>query len=103
MSRRNLEYLLNPGSVALIGASDRPHSVGATVMRNLLQGGFAGPIWPVNIRRPEVPGRPAYRPVAELPDVPELAVVWTPEPTVPVAIAERGRCGDSPASVITAV
>ncbi|MBX5463793.1 MAG: hypothetical protein IRZ28_22235, partial [Steroidobacteraceae bacterium] len=46
MSSRNLEYLLAPRSVALIGASDRPHSVGATVMRNLLEGGFDGPIWP---------------------------------------------------------
>jgi acetyltransferase len=102
MSRRNLEYLLNPGSVALIGASDRPHSVGATVMRNLLQGGFAGPIWPVNIRRPEVAGRAAYRTVAELPDVPELAVVCTPAPTVPGVIAELGRRGTRAAIVISA-
>jgi acetyltransferase len=102
MSRRNLEYLLNPGSVALIGASDRPHSVGATVMRNLLQGGFAGPIWPVNIRRPEVAGRLAYRTVAELPDVPELAVICTPAPTVPGVIAELGRRGTRAAIVISA-
>ncbi len=42
MSSRNLEYLLAPHSVALIGASDRPGSVGATVMRNLTTGGFDG-------------------------------------------------------------
>ncbi|WP_157648716.1 CoA-binding protein, partial [Thiobacillus denitrificans] len=48
MSVRNLEYLFRPRSVAVIGASDRPQSIGATVMRNLLEGGFAGPIWPVN-------------------------------------------------------
>src|SRR6201988_3995626 len=101
MSRRNLEFLFNPGSVALIGASDRQHSVGATVMRNLLQGGFAGPIWPVNIRRPEVAGRPAYRTVAELPDVPELAVVCTPAPAVPGVIAELGRRGTRAAIVFS--
>jgi len=48
MSSRNLEYLLSPHSVALIGASDRPGSVGATVMRNLIAGGFGGAVWPGN-------------------------------------------------------
>src|SRR5205085_11228307 len=102
MSRRNLEYLFNPGSVALIGASDRQHSVGATVMRNLLQGGFAGPIWPVNINRSEVAGRRAYRTIAELPGVPDLAVVCTPAPSLPGIIAELGRRGTRAAIVISA-
>jgi acetyltransferase len=42
MSVRNLEHLFRPASVAVIGASNRPHSVGHTVMHNLLKGGFAG-------------------------------------------------------------
>ena len=50
MSIRNLDSLLDPASVALIGASDRPASVGATVWRNLRTGGFKGPLWPVNQR-----------------------------------------------------
>src|SRR6266581_1278085 len=102
MSRRNLEYLFNPGSVALIGASDRAHSVGATVMRNLLQGGFAGPIWPVNVRHGKVAGRRAYRNVAELPGIPDLAVVCTPAPGVPAVIAALGQRGTRAAIVITA-
>ncbi len=48
MTVRNLEYLFRPASVAVIGASDRPQSLGATVMRNLLAGGYAGTIFPVN-------------------------------------------------------
>ena len=40
MSVRNLKYLFEPRSVAVIGASEKPHSVGATVLRNLVAGGF---------------------------------------------------------------
>lgn len=50
MSVRHLDRLLEPASVAVIGASNRPGSVGATVWRNLRAGRFAGPIWPVNPR-----------------------------------------------------
>src|SRR5688572_7896727 len=83
MSSRNLEYLLAPHSVALIGASDRPGSVGATVMGNLLAGGFDGPIWPVNLRHARVAGRAAFASVNDLPGVPDLAVICTPAATVP--------------------
>jgi acetyltransferase len=102
MSSRNLEYLLTPHSVALIGASDRPGSVGATVMRNLTGGGFDGPIWPVNIRHSHVAGRRAYRRVPDLPEAPELAVICTPAQTVPTLVAELGERGTRAAVVITA-
>ena len=52
MSIRHLEQLLSPRSVAVFGASDRPGSVGATVWNNLAAGGFQGPLWAVNPRRP---------------------------------------------------
>ena len=45
---RNLEFALHPRSVAVFGASERPGSVGAVVMGNILKGGFEGPVWPVN-------------------------------------------------------
>ncbi|MGV3742497.1 MAG: CoA-binding protein, partial [Burkholderiaceae bacterium] len=48
MSVRNLRYLFNPRSVAVIGASNKPHGVGTTVLNNLCAGGFAGPIYPIN-------------------------------------------------------
>ena len=51
MSIRNLDSLFDPRSVAVIGASDRAGSVGATVWRNLREGGFAGPCWAVNLKR----------------------------------------------------
>ena len=48
MSVRNLQSLFQPSSVVLVGASDKPNSVGAVLFQNLLHGGFKGPIWPVN-------------------------------------------------------
>src|SRR3954468_549666 len=102
MSSRNLEYLLAPHSVALIGASDRPGSVGATVMRNLIAGGFDGSVWPVNARHSQVAGLRAYASVAELPSCPELAVICTPAATVPALIAQLGDRGTRAAIVITA-
>jgi len=102
MSSRNLGYLLNPQSVALIGASDRPNSVGATVMRNLLRGGFRGPIWPVNHRHASVAGREAFRTVESLPAAPDLAVICTPAATVPGLIAALGSRGTRAAIVVSA-
>jgi acetyltransferase len=102
MSSRNLEYLLAPHSVALIGASDRNQSVGATVMRNLLAGGFEGPLWAVNLRHAKVAGRPAYRTVADLPGSPDLAIICTPAPGVPAIISALGERGTRAAIVISA-
>ncbi len=101
MSVRNLDFLFRPASIAVVGASDRPHSVGATIMRNLLAAGFEGPIWPVNLRRSTVSGRPAYARVGELPSAPELGIICTPPQTVPGIIAELGRIGTRSALVVT--
>jgi acetyltransferase len=102
MSTRNLDALLSPRSVAVIGATDRPMSVGATLMRNLLAGGFAGPVWPVNPKHDAVAGQRAYADVRALPQAPDLAVVCTPPPTLPGIIEELGARGTRAAAVLTA-
>jgi acetyltransferase len=102
MSGHNLQYLLAPRSVALIGASDRSGSVGATVMRNLLQGGFRGPVWPVNRRRSAVAGVRAYASPAALPEAPDLAVICTPAPGIPALVAQLGERGTRAAVVLSA-
>lgn len=102
MSVRNLEYLFRPKSVAVIGASTKPRSVGITVMRNLLEGGFGGPIMPVNPHYEAVAGVLAYANVASLPRAPELAVICTPPPTVPKLIEDLGSRGAKAAIVLTA-
>lgn len=102
MSIRNLEYLFQPRSVAVIGASQRPHSVGATVLANLLAGGFTGPVMPVNPKYRTLAGREVAQRVRQLPQVPDLAVICTPPHTVPGLIAELGELGCRAAVVITA-
>jgi acetyltransferase len=102
MSIRNFQSLLQPSSVALIGASPKPGSVGLITARNLLAGGFAGPIWFVNPKHSSIEGRDCYPSVAALPSAPDLAVVVTPPATIPALIAELGARGTRAAVVITA-
>jgi acetyltransferase len=88
--------------VAVVGASDRPGSVGATVMRNLLAGEFRGPVWPVNLRHATVAGVRAFASAAALPATPDLAVICTPAPTVPGIVAQLAQRGCRAAIVLSA-
>src|ERR1700674_5703020 len=102
MSIRHLDRLLEPHSVAVIGASDRVGSVGATVWRNLRAGHFAGPILAVNPSHATLDGTAAYASPAELPQACDLAVLCTPPETVPGLIDALGRRGTHAAIVMTA-
>ncbi len=102
MSVRNLDSLFDPASVAVIGASTRPASVGATVWRNLSQGTFKGPVYPVNPRYTELDGQRAYARVADLPEAPELAVICTPPASVPGLVRELAERGTRAAIILTA-
>lgn len=74
--------LLAPRSVALVGASARPGSVGATVWGNLVGGGYKGALHPVNRKGGELDGHPVARSVLELDPPPELAVIAVPADAV---------------------
>jgi acetyltransferase len=102
MSVRNLNYLFDPKSVAVIGATLRPHSVGATVLNNIIEGGFRGKIFPVNPKYDMLGALPCYAKVKDLPQIPDLAVICTPPATVPALIAELGEHGTRAAVVLTA-
>ncbi len=102
MSIRNLDSLFDPASVVLIGASARPGSVGATVWRNLRADGFTGQVFAVNSKRGELDGQPVMAHVADLPVVPDLAVICTPPASVPGLIAELAAFGTRAAVVLTA-
>ena len=93
MSSHSLEQLLAPHSVAIVGASDRAGSVGATVMRNLHSGGFRGALWPVNLKHDSVAGLRAYASPAELLAVAELAVICTPAAGIPRLVEQLGERG----------
>lgn len=102
MTIRHLDRAFSPRSVALIGASQRPGALGTLVLSNIVAGGFAGEIFPVNPKYRELSGRACYARVADLPEVPDLCVIATPAPAVPGLIEEIGRLGGRAAVVITA-
>ncbi|MCB1022017.1 MAG: bifunctional acetate--CoA ligase family protein/GNAT family N-acetyltransferase [Acidobacteria bacterium] len=94
--------LFKPKSVALFGASSRPNSTGGVLLRNLLEGGFEGPIYPINPKHGEVQGRKAYPSLADVPEHVELAVIATPAPTIPAILESCGELGVEAAVIISA-
>lgn len=101
MSIRNFDALFAPKSIALIGASNQPGSVGAVLAANLTGAGFAGPVMLVNPHEATVAGRPAYASVAALPETPDVAVIATPAPSIPGLVAQLGARGCRAAIVIS--
>ena len=89
----SVEHVLRPRSVAIVGASRRPGSVGAAVMANLVASGFTGPIFPVNPRASTIEGLPAYASLRELPEPAELAVIAVPAGQVVDVAREAGAAG----------
>jgi acetyltransferase len=83
MSIENLDRILAPRRIAVIGASNREGSVGHAVFNNLLSSGFDGVVYPINPHRESVGGVQAYPDIASVPHTPDLAVFCTPAPTVP--------------------
>ena len=77
-----IDRLLRPKSVAVIGASDRKGALGATLLNNLVQYEFAGDIYPVNPKRDELLGLKVYHSVDELPEGIDCAVLAIPRPFV---------------------
>lgn len=102
MSTRNLEFLLAPNSVALIGASPSPGSLGAIVLHRLSSSGFRGDLHLVNPKYRNIGDAECFASVAALPSPPDLGVVVAPAAAVPGIIAELGEAGARAAVVITA-
>jgi acetyltransferase len=102
MTIRNLDRVLAPRRVAVIGASGRPRAVGHLVLANMRAAGFSGTLMPVNPRETEIDGLRAFPDVDALPEDPDLAVIATPPDTVPGLIAQLARRGCAGAVVITA-
>ena len=78
MTIRNLHKIFRPQHVAVVGASDVRGKVGHILLQNLIGHGYGGVIYPVNAKREAVQGITAYRSLAALPHVPDLAVICTP-------------------------
>ena len=83
-----LDTIFRPKSIALIGATESPNTIGRTLAQHLLTGSFAGPVYPINPKRPTILGKKAYPSVAAVPEKPDLAVIVTPATAVPGLIGE---------------
>ena len=89
----SIARLLRPQSIAVIGANREPGSIGHAVFRNLIDGEFTGPVYPVNPKAGSVAGVKAYRSVRQIPDPVDLAIVATPAETVLDVVEECGQVG----------
>ena len=100
--RHSLDPLFRPASVAIIGASTTPGSIGSILVKNLLANPFDGVVYPVNPKRKAVHGVRCYASLADVPDIVDLAVVATPAPTVPGVVDECLARGVHSAIIISA-
>ncbi len=96
---RVMTCLMRPRAIAVIGASETEGKIGNSVMRNLVDGGFAGQIHPVNPKASEILGRKCYADVSDLPDGVDVAVFAIPAKFVPDTLAKVGDKG-IPAAVL---
>jgi acetyltransferase len=102
VSSPSLDAFFLPKSVAVVGASERPGTVGQTVLRNLVESEFRSKTYPVNPNHPELLGLKAYKTIADVPVKVDLVIVATPASTVPKIIGECVDAGVKSAVVISA-
>ncbi len=88
-----LNPLFNPRTIAFIGASDRPGSIGKMAYENLRQSGFKGGLFPINLRRPVLDGVKSFAFIKEVPEPVDLAIVATPPHTVEKLITDCAKAG----------
>jgi len=100
--RTPLEKLIRPRSVAVVGASRRPGSIGAAMLENLLRCGFQGPVYPVNPSAGFVSSVPTYPSISALPEPVDLAIIVVPSHHVLSVVKECGEKGVGGLVVITA-
>lgn len=94
--------VFEPLSIAVVGASASEHKVGHMVLRNLVEQGYEGDLYPINPKGGEILGKEVYTSVAEVPENIEMAVIVTPAPTVCAVAEECGKKGVQWLVVITA-
>jgi acetyltransferase len=96
-----LDGILRPKSVAVIGASTNPDKLGHEILRNILDGGYQGVVYPINPKADTILDLPCHTNVKELQEPPDLAVLIIPARFVPQAIQDCGEKGVKGAVIIT--
>src|SRR5260221_8690274 len=98
--RPALNAMFAPESVAVIGATERPGSVGRALLENLKS--YRAPVYPVNRKQHRVLGVPAFPEIGAIPDHVDLAIIATPAATVPDLVEECAAAGVTGAVIISA-
>ena len=99
MDQTSLNNLLQPKSVAIVGASAQPGKIGYTVIENLLKGGYQGKIYPINPTASEILNLPVFPNISAVPDKIDLAVITVPVKLACQVIEECGQKGIKALSV----
>ncbi len=97
-----LDFIFNPSSIAVIGASEDRKKVGHVIFKNLIEQGFKGKVYPVNVKRKEILGRKCYSSVKDIPDKIDLAIIAIPAKGVLPVIKDCADQGVKGVVVITA-
>lgn len=101
-SRHPLEAMFNPSSVALVGASASAEKMGGRRWKTLVEGGFGGPLYPINPGAAEVRGHKAYKSIRDVPGPVDLAVIAVAPEYVPGVVRDCAELGVRTVIVITA-
>ena len=100
MGQHRLDCLLNPRSIAVIGASEREDSAGGVVMRQMAQAGYKGEIYPINPKRDQINGQKTTPSLAELKATPDLAILAVPNHAIEAELAVMAKNLRIPAAII---
>lgn len=98
---KNLSYIFNPKSIAVIGASQIEEKVGGVVLRNLINGNYQGRIIPINPKYEQILGLKCFSKISEIKDPIDCAVICTPAETVPGIVKECASSGVKGILVLT--
>ena len=98
---RNLDAVFNPASIAVIGASREPNKIGHVIVKNFVDGGFAGKVYPINPNAEEILGLRSYKSVLEVKEKIDSAVIAVPASAVAGVLEECGKKGIKGVVLIT--
>ena len=96
-----LDAILKPKSVAIIGASASPEKMGHEVLKNVIDSGFKGAVYPINPKADTILDLPCHKSVKDVAEAPDMAVIIIPARFVPQAVQECGEAGVKGAVIIT--
>jgi len=97
-----LEPFFKPSSIAVIGASREPEKVGYRILRNIIESGYKGSIYPINPKASELIGLKCYKSILDVPEIVDLAIIAVPAKIVPQVAEECGKKGVKGLIVISA-